>query len=206
YLIRHGQTDYNKQCRLQGQTDIPLNDYGRELAKITGEGLKDVKFDLAISSPLGRAVETTKLVVGDQVKMITDDRIKEISFGDYEGLCFGEQGYNIPDPDFSDIFKALSKGTVPPNGEGLRDVLERTKEFLEDLIHNPDYQEKTIFISAHGCVLRALLSNIKKTKFEDFWIDGVHPNCAVTILNVTDGVVEIVEEGKVYYGPKDGRV
>lgn len=55
YLIRHGETDYNKMKRNQGQIDIPLNEYGRELARKTREGLAEVPFDLCLCSPLSRA-------------------------------------------------------------------------------------------------------------------------------------------------------
>lgn len=58
YLIRHGETSWNTLGRLQGRTDIELNENGIRLAKITGEKLKDVHFDLAIASPLKRAYET----------------------------------------------------------------------------------------------------------------------------------------------------
>ena len=58
YIIRHGETPWNAEGRLQGQTDIPLNENGIRLAKITGEALKDVPFDFAISSPLKRARQT----------------------------------------------------------------------------------------------------------------------------------------------------
>ena len=64
YLIRHGETDWNSVRKLQGQTDIRLNDYGIELAKLTAEGLKDVDFDLIYSSPLIRAVETAEIIKG----------------------------------------------------------------------------------------------------------------------------------------------
>ena len=55
YFIRHGETSWNVEGKMQGQTDIPLNENGIRLAKITGEALKDVPFDFAISSPLKRA-------------------------------------------------------------------------------------------------------------------------------------------------------
>lgn len=58
YLIRHGETDYNKARRIQGRCDIELNDYGRELAYLTAEGLKEVPFDVIFTSPLKRAKET----------------------------------------------------------------------------------------------------------------------------------------------------
>ena len=60
YLIRHGETDYNKQKRNQGRIDIPLNEYGRELAVKTKAGLADIPFSLCLSSPLVRARETAE--------------------------------------------------------------------------------------------------------------------------------------------------
>ena len=63
YLIRHGETDYNKMKRNQGQIDIPLNEYGRELAEKTAEGLRGISFDLAYTSPLSRAKETAQIVL-----------------------------------------------------------------------------------------------------------------------------------------------
>ena len=62
YIIRHGETSWNKQKKLQGQRDIMLNDAGIRLAELTGEGMKDIDFDLVISSPLIRAKQTAELV------------------------------------------------------------------------------------------------------------------------------------------------
>ena len=87
YIIRHGETPWNAEERLQGQTDIPLNENGIRLAKITGEALKDVPFDFAISSPLKRARQTAELVLaGRQIPVLEDARIEELSFGSWEGL------------------------------------------------------------------------------------------------------------------------
>ena len=83
YLIRHGETDWNRVRRLQGQADIPLNEFGRSLAQKTAAGLKDVPFDLCISSRLKRAYETAEIILdGREVPIITDDRIIEMAFGE----------------------------------------------------------------------------------------------------------------------------
>ena len=72
YIIRHGETSWNKQKKLQGQRDIMLNDAGIRLAELTGEGMKDIDFDLVISSPLIRAKQTAELVMaGRHLPMIT---------------------------------------------------------------------------------------------------------------------------------------
>ena len=81
YLVRHGQTDWNKEKRLQGQEDIPLNDFGRHLAKETGVGLRNVRFNLCFSSDLKRALETASLILDEgssKVPIIMDKRLKEL--------------------------------------------------------------------------------------------------------------------------------
>ena len=101
YLIRHGETDWNKTKRLQGVTDIPLNACGIELAEKTAEGLKDVPFDRIYTSPLIRAKKTAEIIRGDRpVELVVTDGLKEISFGEYEGLCHEPEHYTIPKPGF----------------------------------------------------------------------------------------------------------
>ena len=200
YLIRHGETDQNKQRKLQGQSDFPLNEYGRQLAEATRDGLADVAFDCAFSSPLIRALETARIIIGDRkIPLIEDGRIQEIGFGDYEGLCCGREGYNIPDKHFQYFFDAPEKYQVPRGGESFEEVIARTGNFWRELTDKPEYRNKTILIATHGCALKALLANIRPTEIKDFWGEGVHKNCAVTIVKATDGRAEILEEGKIYY-------
>ncbi|MBO5209609.1 MAG: histidine phosphatase family protein [Lachnospiraceae bacterium] len=200
YLIRHGETNQNKQRKLQGQSNYELNDYGRELAEKTRDALSNVTFDCAFSSPLIRALETASIIIGKRdIPIVEDIRIQEISFGDYEGLCCGKEGYNIPDPQFLNFFDAPEKYRIPPNGESFTEVIERTGEFWEELLQKTEYRDKTILISTHGCALKALLANIRTTEIENFWGKGVHKNCAVTIVRVENGKAEILEEGKVFY-------
>ena len=200
YLIRHGETDYNKSRRIQGQCDIELNDYGRELARITAQGLKDVPFDMAFTSPLKRARETAEIIIGSrQIPMIEDARIQEISFGAYEGLCCEESNYNIPDKEFLNFFADTPNYHVPPEGESFEQVIERTGKFLRELVKKDEYTDKTILISTHGCALKAMLANINHTPVSQFWGEGVHKNCAVTRIEVKNGEIKILEEGKTYY-------
>lgn len=82
YVIRHGQTDWNRARRLQGRSDIPLNEWGRKVAELTREGLKDVKFDVAFTSPLCRAKETAKIILkGRDLPIIEEPRMIEVNFG-----------------------------------------------------------------------------------------------------------------------------
>ncbi len=83
YIVRHGETAWNKARKIQGQADIPLNEFGRMLARKTGAGLADVHFDLCYSSPMSRAKETARLILaGSTTQIIEDARIVEIAFGE----------------------------------------------------------------------------------------------------------------------------
>ena len=199
YLIRHGETDYNKQKQLQGRSDIPLNAYGRELAEITGRALKDVTFDFVYSSPLNRAMETAKLLLGDkEVPVFSEERIIEISFGEHEGKSYHPDHFTITDKDFMYFFQAPEKYKVPGYGESFEGVIERTGDFWNELVQNPKHQNRTILVSTHGCALKAILANIRNTPVSEFWGEGVHKNCAVTIVRIQNNHYEI-EEGKIYY-------
>ena len=200
YIVRHGETNMNKGKFLQGQTDSELNEYGRELARKTRDGLADVNFDMAFTSPLKRAKETAQIILGDrEVSLVDELRIQEISFGEYEGLCFGKENYNVPDKDFYNFFEHPEKYVAPKDGESFGTVMERTNDFLKELCENKAYEDKTVLVSTHGCALKAILANIVGNPVKDFWGEGVHPNCAVTIVDVKEGSARVVEEGKVYY-------
>ena len=200
YLIRHGETDWNTVKRLQGATDIPLNENGEALAKATCEGMKDIDFDVIFTSPLKRAYRTAELVRGErEIPLIIDNRIREICFGDYEGLISKSEGYSIPDPDFKLFFTKTDRYQTPPNGEPISSLLKRTGEFLGELKHREELQDKTILISSHGAAVRALLSNIEKCEIAQFWGKGVHKNCGVSCVELIDGEYQIMWENKVYY-------
>lgn len=200
YIIRHGETEWNVKRRFQGRSDIPLNEEGRRLARITAEALEDVPFSRIYTSPLKRAYETAMIIKGVRdIPVMTEPRIIEISFGEYEGLCCGKKDYNIPDPEFMNFFDRPEAYKPPRGAEGIEELKARTADFLAEIVHNKDMEGDTILVSTHGAALRGLLSNINHVALRDFWKGGVHKNCAVTTVDVRDGRAVIIEEGKTYY-------
>ncbi|MDE7029294.1 MAG: histidine phosphatase family protein [Lachnospiraceae bacterium] len=202
YMIRHGETQWNVSRRFQGRSDIPLNDEGRRLARITAEALAEVPFARIYTSPLKRARETAELIKGERdIPVILDERIIEIGFGVYEGLCCGKDNYNIPDPEFMNFFDKPEAYKPPEGAESIEELKARTADFLQEIVHNKDMENDTILVSTHGAALRGLLSSINNIGIEDFWKGGVHKNCAVTIVDVDvkSGSTVIREEGKTYY-------
>lgn len=195
YLVRHGQTEYNRQGKLQGNTDVPLNEYGREVAYATAERIKDIPFDLVITSPLSRARETARILMGNRkVDILTDDRIREISFGEYEGCCYKGENCNVPDPHFMNFFDAPTEYTTPPGGESLQHIIERTGRFWRELCADKENVDKTILLSTHGCALKAILVNVCGTPLEHFWGKGCSGNCALTKVEVTGDGVTVTED------------
>lgn len=205
YLMRHGETDWNKARRLQGQSDIPLNEYGIELAVKTAEALADVPFDVAFCSPLGRAEETARIILGDRKTPLHKDiRLMEINFGTSEGICFDAPKQNPEDP-LHDFF-CNPESYLPPKGaESFAQVAERGRSFLQEKILPLEGSFETILMVAHGAFNRSLLNSIMELPLKDFWRISL-PNCAVSILSLEDGKFKVLEESKVYYGePVNGR-
>ncbi len=137
YIVRHGETDWNKEHRIQGHVDIPLNDKGRLDAKGAKDKLKDVKFDIVYSSPLSRAYETAKIITDHDI--IIDERLIERGNGKLEG-CNNQ-----------DIIKSIpwNEETVIEYGiEPLKDIIARTNEFLDEVLAK--YPDKNILIVTHA--------------------------------------------------------
>ena len=200
YLIRHGETDWNLQQLLQGSADIPLNQNGLELARVTAQGLKDVPFDLIYTSPLKRARQTAEILKGERdIPLIEEPRLREICFGIYEGYCCSPENYSIPDPAFMKFFTDPGNYIPPEGAESIAQLCQRTTEFLHEVADNPENADRTILFSSHGAAVKGLLSSLTITDMKDFWNGGVHRNCGVTILDVTEGRITIEQENVIYY-------
>jgi broad specificity phosphatase PhoE len=160
YYIRHGETSWNAEGRLQGAQDVPLNDLGRQQAACAGNILADLfardrrdKSTLSfVSSPLGRARSTMELVRGE-LKLppsdyALDDRLREIGYGEWEGSTLAEM--QTEDPELF-ARRQLEKWTVsPPGGESYVAVQRRVQDWYDQL------RQDTVAV-AHGGTARALM-------------------------------------------------
>ena len=204
YIVRHGETDWNRIHRVQGSTDIPLNDYGRHLARETAEGMKDIRIDLGYTSPLLRAKETAQIILGDRgVPLYEDSRIRELSFGSYEGMRTGGEEKDAQSKAFNRFFADTANYIPPQDGETVPQLYERTGDFLAEICAREDLRDKSILVSTHGAAMTALLNRIRgNLSVSEFWKDEVPPNCSVTEVGVSDGTPRIIREGVIYYKEK----
>ncbi|MDO4491288.1 MAG: histidine phosphatase family protein [Lachnospiraceae bacterium] len=203
YVIRHGETYWNAERKMQGHLGSDLNENGVRLAEVTAKGLADVPFDLCITSPLLRARHTAEILMqGRNKPVLQEERLKELNFGIWEGRCVAPGKMEIPREQYR-MFRLDPFHYQPPEGgETFRELISRTGEFFDELIHNPDYQDKTILISAHGGAVRAFLNRLYDDP-EDFWQGGVPMNCAYSIVEVKNGVPSLVAADQVCYGEEE---
>lgn len=199
YIVRHGQTIWNKEGRLQGSADIMLNENGINLAKKTGEALKDVYFDKIYSSPLKRAYDTACYIRGDRdIPIVTDSRIKELCFGKLEGQKI-EDMKKDPLSHFTHFFDAPHLYVPDEQGETIDALKERAGDFLVSEIEANEEIFTRVMIVAHGAINKALMAHIKQNKPEDFWKGGVQKNCNVIIVRLNQGKYEVIDEEKIFY-------
>ena len=161
YALRHGETSWNVQRRFQGQSDIPLNDKGILLAELTGEGLANVPFDLAFTSPLCRARQTAELVLaGRDVPLYVEPRLIEMAFGVYEGVTANSGPGGTLNQNLVDFICHAERYQAPEGGETFQELSKRMADYLFDLCHRQELADKTILLASHGGAITALLNAI----------------------------------------------
>lgn len=162
WLTRHGQTNLNNQRLMQGHTDEPLNDTGRQQAREVGEKMKDIKFDAIFSSPLIRAVETAALIGNvPQEEVNIDPRIIEIDFGKYEMKNYDHLGLRM-----SAFWIWPEVIPAPKSVETVPHMVARCKEFLLEL-KEKDYEN--VLIVCHGGIIRVLSGILEGRKNNLKW-------------------------------------
>jgi broad specificity phosphatase PhoE len=148
-LVRHGETDWNREHRVQGHTDVPLNARGSAQAAALAESLAAVPLTAIYSSDLGRAEATAATVARDRgLEVTVDARLREKNFGSWEGLTDVEIAARFPD--------AVRGGWG--DGETTDDVAARVIEIVE--VIRARHGDGTVLVVSHGGALRAILAHL----------------------------------------------
>lgn len=175
YSTRHGQTEYNKNEIILGTTDLPLNETGiaqaKELAE-TVQKLGDV--DFIISSPMIRAFTTAKTVAEKcGLEIITDHRLREWSYGEFEGKSRFTEGFAENKREFAVKMRG--------GGESLLQLSHRVYSFLDEIIEK--YADKNILVVSHGGICRVIETYFNDMTAEKYsnWFMG---NCEVIEYNI----------------------
>ncbi len=204
YLMRHGETDWNRAGKIQGNVNVPLNDKGRAVAQATAEGMRDMAFDVIFASPLERARETAAIIAaGRGQEIVTDARLREISFGEFEGITWEQINEDPANESILHFFKAPEKYVAERGAESLEAICARAQDFIDTEVLPREGQCEQMLIVAHGSFNRAFMMCVRHGDFSGFWGGSRKPmkNCSAFIMEVSGGQIEILEEGRIYYDP-----
>ena len=188
YIFRHGQTDWNKEWRIQGSSNIPLNETGMSQAITLAEKFENISIDLVVSSDLDRAFDTGSVVAElKKVEIVKDSRLREAYFGEAEGMKVSEiiEKYGA---DMWENFRKMSsefKDQCFPGGETRGDSVLRMRSVVDEYIEKNEYS--SIALSTHGGVVRNLLHSYLPEDAKAIDI----PNCVLYLLEYAEGEFKV---------------
>ena len=188
FLVRHGETQWNAEERVQGQTDVPLHETGRREAAATGRRLSEIPFAAVYASDLGRTQETAAIIRGAHLasppEVQTHPDLREVAYGVLEGLTWSE--IRQRDKSMNDRQFVRDLDFAPPGGETFRQVLARTGRFADMLRER--HANDDVLVVGHGGSLRALAVRILGLPDYAFWqLRGLRP-ASISIILQDGGV------------------
>jgi len=165
-LIRHGETDWNTKQIFRGRKDIPLNEVGLAQAKAVGVSLSDIQIDAVYSSPLGRALETAKVLAESRsLEVELEEGFIDIDFGKWQGIT-----HEKVKEEYESLYEMWLKNpqmVTFPGGESLKDVRKRSIEALEKVINK--HTGKMLAIVSHRVLNKVLLCSVLGLELSHFW-------------------------------------
>ena len=179
YLVRHGQTEKNRQNVLQGRSDVPLNETGALQAAAVARQLRaaGIRFERVYTSPLRRAVQTAAMLA-PEVKPVTDGRLIEMDYGPYEGMDL-----RAPAPEVLTFFRDLAHNPAPDGMEALSSVVARMGDFLEELRFSAPHGD--VLVSTHAIAMKGALEYLTPGS-DGAWWPRYLGNCAVYVTELTE--------------------
>ncbi len=187
-LVRHGETEWNRQGRFQGQIDVPLNDHGRQQASKAGEFLQNVAIDFAVSSSMLRPQETAEIILKHhpQINLELQPGLREISHGLWEGKFEPE----IEQEFGNELHQWRTQPALVqmPEGENLQQVWERAVATWDAIVQNAlANQLQTGLVVAHDATNKTLLCHLLGLSAENFW-NFRQGNGAVSVIDYPLGL------------------
>jgi phosphoserine phosphatase len=186
-LIRHGETDWNRAGKFQGQIDVPLNDNGRNQASLAAEFLKTIKIDFGFTSPMLRPKETAQIILKEhpQLTLHEDPDLREIGHGLWEGKFEAEIESEYPGE--LKRWHTHPESVQMPEGENLQDVWTRATAAWQQIIVQVGNQPQTGIVVAHDATNKVLLCYLLGLGLADIW-KIKQGNGAVTVIDYPNGI------------------
>jgi|SRR3989344_5092672 len=157
YLVRHGETDWNLEMRIQGQIDVPLNVSGINQAKECALFFRQNSFDYVYSSRLKRAIETAEIITSGKLSIRKYQAFNERSFGTWETFLWSE--IHQKNPDLREQWKLLGRQYHPPEGESILEMTTRVTRKFREIIDRHLIND-SLLIVAHGGPIKVMIGNV----------------------------------------------
>ena len=184
-FIRHGETDWNKEGRFQGQHDIPLNQTGILQARRVVELIRDIPIDAVYSSPLERARNTAEIIVSEKnLTLFQDDRLKELDFGEWDG-CIRSEIEAIDTARFREFCLHPSTALIPGEGS-MKKAYIRVAEAIEDYRLRYSDADANVLIVSHATAIKLMILFLLGIGAEGFQMLQID-NAAVSSLRSVNG-------------------
>ena len=193
YIVRHGETVWNREGRIQGHTNVGLSHQGMEQARLLGQRLKPVPFDAAYASDLSRAADTAAVILdGRDVPISPTERLREYHKGAFEGMTEGELRAQYPNDYPGYVSKDLDY--APEGGESTRAVSERMASIINEIKER--HLNDTVLIVGHGGSLRAAMMALLGMSLDANW-RFLFGNCHLTIVDTyhDNAVLRLFNDG-----------
>lgn len=166
FLVRHGETEWNKTLRYQGHMDIPLSEVGLAQAEKLALRLSKEKLDAVYSSDLSRALETARAAAKyHNVSVDVIPELRETNFGRWEGLTYKEIKQQFP--EIADGWRVNPRDIKAPDGESLGEVSERCFIGLDKIL--TDNPGRNVLLVAHGGIIRIIVAKVLGIDINDYW-------------------------------------
>lgn len=178
-IVRHGETPWNAEGRLQGHADIDISEKGRQQAGKVAKRLADTPIDVAYASDLARAWHTAKIVLDQRdVPLHPAEGLRERYYGVFEGLTVEDRKARYPDEFAASLVKDLE--FAAPGGESARGTLERMTRVIGEIKQR--HLNETVLIVGHGGSLRSAIIALMELPPEATW-RFVMGNCGLTVID-----------------------
>lgn len=199
YLIRHGQTDWNAQGKIQGSTDIELNETGRWQAACLARGMERRPVGQIFSSRLKRALETAQIIGDSQgVKVETVEGLREVDFGEWEGLTWKEIEQKYPNE--YKLWWENPAGIAPPGGETREELHRRSADVVEWILA---HARRDLAVVLHGGIMAYVVEYLMRNSRKDKAI--IVENASITTLeyDADRQTVRLVEKNDISHLGRD---
>lgn len=194
YLVRHGESESNRQGYFAGQIDTPLTALGHEQARCVAAFFRDIDVEAVYASSLSRAMETARPTAEQHgLPVIPEAGMREVAAGDWEGMPFPDLPLRYPE-EYA-VWNTDIGNVRFPNGETMEEAALRAQEALRRIAGaHPD---GTVVVASHGGIIRALLALWEYGSVQAMQHAGWAPNASVSEISCENDAFRVVRSGMV---------